>query len=110
VFAITLLIVVPVMNFILPTRIGPFKGGYYTIATLPWFLHNALFCLVRYTVAAVRDPGLVPGWWWLLEAFRAQFVSVFATREMQMDLLPNGRPGVPTRLEACSFRLQGKCA
>ena len=50
VFAITLLIVVPVMNFILPTRIGPFKGGYYTIATLPRFLHNALFCLVRYTV------------------------------------------------------------
>lgn len=49
-FAITLLIVVPVMNFILPTRIGPFKGGYYTIATLPWFLHNALFYLVRYTV------------------------------------------------------------
>ena len=49
-FAVTLLVVVPVMNFILPTRISHFKGGYYTIATLPWFLHNALFYLVRYTV------------------------------------------------------------
>ena len=49
-FAITLLIVVPVMNFIFFIRIGPFKGGYYIIATLSWFLYNAFFCLVRYTV------------------------------------------------------------
>lgn len=46
---LTLLVVVPVYNWILPTRVRPFKGGYYSIHTLPWFLHNGLFYLVRYT-------------------------------------------------------------
>lgn len=45
----SLLIVVPVFNFILPTRVKPFKGSYYTYAALPWFIHNALFYIVRYT-------------------------------------------------------------
>lgn len=44
-----LLIVVPIFNFILPTHIKPFKGGYYTYAALPWYIHNGLFYLVRYT-------------------------------------------------------------
>lgn len=44
-----LLVVVPVFNAILPTRIGRFRGGYYSIAAVPWLLHNALFYLVRYT-------------------------------------------------------------
>lgn len=46
----TLLAVVPVYNFLLPTRVKPFKGGYFSIASIPWFLHNGLFYLVRYTV------------------------------------------------------------
>ena len=45
-----LLVVVPVYNVLLPTRVKPFKGGYFSIASIPWFLHNGLFYLVRYTV------------------------------------------------------------
>jgi acetyltransferase-like isoleucine patch superfamily enzyme len=46
---LTLMATVALLNFILPTRCKPFKGGYYTIHALPWFLHNGLFYLVRYT-------------------------------------------------------------
>ena len=45
----SLLVVVPVYNAMLPTRVRPFKGGYFTLAALPWYLHNGLFYLVRYT-------------------------------------------------------------
>jgi len=45
----TLLLVVPIFNFLLPTRVKPFKGSYYTYAALPWYIHNGLFYLVRYT-------------------------------------------------------------
>lgn len=45
----TLLVVVPIFNFVLPTRVKPFKGSYYTYAALPWYIHNGLFYLVRYT-------------------------------------------------------------
>ncbi len=45
----SLLVVVPIYNYLLPTRVERFKGAYYTIAALPWFIHNALFYLVRFT-------------------------------------------------------------
>jgi acetyltransferase-like isoleucine patch superfamily enzyme len=50
VFGFALLVVVPAYNFALPTRVKPFKGGYFTIAAVPFYLHNGLFYLVRYTV------------------------------------------------------------
>jgi acetyltransferase-like isoleucine patch superfamily enzyme len=46
---LALLVVVPAYNLVLPTRVRPFKGGYYSIHVLPWFIHNGLFYLVRYT-------------------------------------------------------------
>ncbi|HEX5633978.1 MAG TPA: hypothetical protein VFX50_12155, partial [Gemmatimonadales bacterium] len=45
----TLLVVVPLYNLVLPTRLRPFAGGYFTLAAVPWYLHNALFYLVRFT-------------------------------------------------------------
>jgi acetyltransferase-like isoleucine patch superfamily enzyme len=49
VFGFALMAVVALLNFLLPTRSGPFRGTYYTLAAVPWFLHNGLFYLVRYT-------------------------------------------------------------
>jgi acetyltransferase-like isoleucine patch superfamily enzyme len=49
VFGFALIVVIPIFNFALPTRVKPFKGGYYTIHAVPWALHNALFYVVRYT-------------------------------------------------------------
>lgn len=46
----SLLVVVPVYNAVLPTRLRPFRGGYFTAAAVPWYLHNGLFYLVRFTV------------------------------------------------------------
>jgi hypothetical protein len=44
-----LLVVVPILNFVLPTRLRPFSGGYFALAAVPWYLHNALFYLVRFS-------------------------------------------------------------
>lgn len=44
-----LLLILPIYNFLLPTRIRPFRGGYFTIAALPWYVHNGLLYLARYT-------------------------------------------------------------
>ena len=63
---LTLLVVVPLYNWILPTRVKPFKGGYYSIYVLPWFLHNGLFYLVRYTF--LPFVTLTPFGIWFLKA------------------------------------------
>jgi acetyltransferase-like isoleucine patch superfamily enzyme len=66
VFGFALLIVVPIYNLILPTRVRPFKGGYYTLQAVPWFLHNGLFYLVRYTF--LPFVTLTPYGIWFLKA------------------------------------------
>jgi acetyltransferase-like isoleucine patch superfamily enzyme len=66
VFGFALLVVVPVYNLVLPTRVRPFKGGYYTIHAVPWALHNVLFYLVRYTF--LPFVTLTPFGIWFLKA------------------------------------------
>ena len=66
VFGFALLMVVPIYNRILPTRVRPFKGGYYTLQAVPWFLHNGLFYLVRYTF--LPFVTLTPFGIWFLKA------------------------------------------
>jgi acetyltransferase-like isoleucine patch superfamily enzyme len=63
---LSLLIVVPVFNFVLPTRVTPFKGGYYTVHAVPWALHNALFYVVRYSF--LPWVTLTPYGIWFLKA------------------------------------------
>lgn len=45
----SLMVVVPAFNAVLPTRLHPFSGGYFTGAALPWYIHNGLFYIVRFT-------------------------------------------------------------
>ncbi len=65
-FGLALMIVVPLYNFVLPTRYKAFKGGYYTLAAVPWFLHNGLFYLVRFTFLPFAT--LTPFGVWFLKA------------------------------------------
>lgn len=62
----SLLVVVPLLNFLLPTRVKPFEGGYFSIASVPWFLHNGLFYIARYTF--LPYVTLTPFGRWFLRA------------------------------------------
>ncbi|MCX7033272.1 MAG: hypothetical protein NT046_04785 [Arenimonas sp.] len=66
VFGFALLCLVPVYNWVLPTRAQPFKGGYFSIAAVPWLLHNGLFYLVRFTF--LPFVTLTPMGSWFLSA------------------------------------------
>ncbi len=66
IFGLALLVVIPLYNWVLPTRVRPFKGGYYTLHALPWFLHNGLFYLVRFTF--LPFVTLTPFGVWFLKA------------------------------------------
>lgn len=66
IFGLTLLGVVPIYNFLLPTRFTPFRGGYYTLHAVPWFIHNGLFYLVRFTFLPFAT--LTPFGTWFLKA------------------------------------------
>lgn len=55
-FAGTLILVVPLVNFILPLRLKESRGNWYSLQVIPWYYHNALVQLVRYTVLDLMTP------------------------------------------------------
>jgi hypothetical protein len=56
VFGITLIFVVPLFNCISLPFIKPWRGPAYSLPTLPWYYHNALVQLVRYTFLNLVTP------------------------------------------------------
>ncbi len=55
-YGFTLVFVTPFFNFIIPLKIKPFRGPYFSFQSVPWFLHNALIYLVRYTFLEFITP------------------------------------------------------
>jgi len=55
-YGFTLIFVTPFFNFIIPLKLKPFRGPYFSYQSLPWFLHNALIYLVRYTFLEFITP------------------------------------------------------
>jgi len=62
VFGFSLLCILPLYNWVLPTRAKPFKGGYFSIAAVPWLLHNGLFYLARFTFLPFVTLTPMGGW------------------------------------------------
>ena len=56
IYGLTLIFVVPFFNFILPFRIKPFRGNYFSLGVVPWYVHNALTYIVRYTFLEFITP------------------------------------------------------
>lgn len=56
-FIIALVLVVPVVNRPLIPLVKPFRGAWFSLESIPWFYHNALFYLVRYTVLNLITPS-----------------------------------------------------
>lgn len=55
-YGITLIFVIPIFNFIMPFRIKPFRGAYYSLTSVPWYIHNAFTYVVRYTFLEFLTP------------------------------------------------------
>ena len=55
-YGFTLIFVVPAVNFIIPFRVKAFRGPWYSIPAIPWFIHNGLTYMVRYTFLEFITP------------------------------------------------------
>ncbi|HHJ52719.1 MAG TPA: hypothetical protein ENJ89_05950 [Caldithrix abyssi] len=55
-YGICLIFVIPFVNWILPFRIKPFRGSYFSLQSVPWYIHNALTYIVRYTFLEFVTP------------------------------------------------------
>ena len=55
-YGITLIFVMPTVNFLIPLKLKPFRGQYYSLQSVPWYIHNALTYVVRYTFLEFVTP------------------------------------------------------
>jgi len=55
-YGFTVILVAPAINFILPLRLKAWRGSWHSIQTIPWYVHNALTYLVRYTFLEFFTP------------------------------------------------------
>lgn len=55
-YGLTLILIVPLMNFLFPFKVKPWRGPWQSIETIPWLYHNGLTYLVRYTFLELITP------------------------------------------------------
>ena len=56
-FVFTLIFIVPLVNFPFIPFVKAYRGAWYSIESIPWYYHNALTYLVRYTVLDLITPS-----------------------------------------------------
>jgi hypothetical protein len=56
-FIITLITVVPIFNLPILPFVKPYRGAWFSIESIPWYYHNALTYLVRYTILDLITPS-----------------------------------------------------
>lgn len=55
-YGLSIIFVVPFFNKIMFLKLKPWRGGWFSIQSLPWYYHNALVQLVRYTFLDLVTP------------------------------------------------------
>ena len=56
-FILTLIFIVPIFNLPLLPFVRPYRGAWYSLESIPWYYHNALTYLVRYTILEFLTPS-----------------------------------------------------
>lgn len=55
-YGFTLIFMAPALNFLFRTRLASWRGPYYSLPAIQWYIHNGLTYLVRYTFLEFITP------------------------------------------------------
>lgn len=55
-YGLTLIFFVPLVNKLLPLKVKPHRATWYSLSVVPWYYHNGLTYLVRYTFLEFITP------------------------------------------------------
>jgi hypothetical protein len=92
-YGLTLIFVIPLFNFLMPFRLKPFRGGYYSLASVPWYFHNAFTYIVRYT---------------FLEFITPTPISIFFYRMMGMKIGKGAHINTTNISDPCLIEIEDK--
>jgi hypothetical protein len=55
-YGFTLIFIVPLVNKLLPWKVKPQRSTWFSLSVIPWYYHNALTYLARYTFLDIITP------------------------------------------------------
>lgn len=55
-YGLSIIFIVPLMNKLLPLKVKAHRASWYSLSVIPWYYHNALTYLVRYTFLDFITP------------------------------------------------------
>ncbi len=55
-YGFTLMLILPVLNLLVRKQIRPWRGPYYSLQTVSWYIHNGLTYLARFTFLEFVTP------------------------------------------------------
>tara|TARA_Y100000780_G_scaffold232596_1_gene269108 strand:+ start:252443 stop:253216 length:774 start_codon:yes stop_codon:yes gene_type:complete len=56
-YGLSLIFVVPLVNKLLPLKVKPMRESWFSLSVIPWYYHNALVYLVRYSFLDFITPS-----------------------------------------------------
>jgi hypothetical protein len=56
-YGLSLIFIVPFVNFLNPLKVKPMRGPWFSLHTVPWFFHNGLTYMVRFTFLEFVTPS-----------------------------------------------------
>lgn len=57
IYGLSLIFVIPAVNFLLPFKVKPFRGPWFSLAAIPWYIHNGLTYMARFTFLEFVTPS-----------------------------------------------------
>ncbi|MBN2425298.1 MAG: hypothetical protein JXR46_13560 [Calditrichaceae bacterium] len=55
-YGFSIIFIIPLLNWLNPFKLKPFRGSYFSLQSIPWYVHNALLYIVRYTFLEFITP------------------------------------------------------
>lgn len=57
IYGLSLIFIVPTFNFLFPFKVKAFRGPWYSLPAIPWYVHNGLTYMVRFTFLEFITPS-----------------------------------------------------
>lgn len=64
IYGFSLITVVPMVNFLFRTNLQNWRGPYYSLESIKWYIHNGLTYLVRFTFLEFVTPSPLSNWFY----------------------------------------------
>lgn len=65
-YGMSIILVAPAVNFILRLKLKPWRGNWRSVQTVPWYVHNALVYIVRYTFLDLITPSPLVNFFYIM--------------------------------------------